>query len=143
MDDWGMKESLLINPETWREIFKPLYKEYCDMIHAAGKFSFFHTDGHTEAIFSDFIEVGIDAVNAQLFTMDVEDLARRYLGKITFWGEIDRQQILPFGTRREVQEAVQRIRALLDDGTGGVIAQCEWGKDNPKENIEAVFQAWL
>ena len=143
MDDWGMKETLLINPDTWREIFKPLYKEYCDMIHAAGKFSFFHTDGHTEAIFSDFIEVGIDAVNAQLFTMNVEDLARRYAGKITFWGEIDRQQILPFGSRRDVQEAVQRIRTLLDNGTGGVIAQCEWGKDNSKENIQAVFQAWL
>ncbi len=143
MDDWGMKDSLLINPETWREIFKPLYKEYCDMIHAAGKFSFFHTDGHTEAIFGDLIEVGIDAVNAQLFTMNVEDLAHRYLGKITFWGEIDRQQILPFGSPQDVRDAVLKIRSLLDNGTGGVIAQCEWGKDNPQENIEAVFQAWL
>jgi len=24
-----------------------------------------------------------------------------------------------------------------------VIAHCEWGKDNPRENIEAVFEAWL
>lgn len=30
----------------------------------------------------------------------------------------------------------------LDDGSGGVIAQCEWGRDNSKENIEAVFQSW-
>jgi len=143
MDDWGMSDSLLINPDTWRQIFKPLYKEYCDIIHAAGKFAFFHTDGHTEAIFGDFIEVGIDAVNSQLFTMNVEDLARRYKGKITFWGEIDRQHILPFGFPADVQKAVRRIRSLLDDGTGGVIAQCEWGKDNPGENIEEVFRAWL
>ena len=45
MDDWGSKKTLLINPQTWREIFKPLYKKYCDIIHAAGKYAFFHTTG--------------------------------------------------------------------------------------------------
>ncbi|MCZ7542952.1 MAG: hypothetical protein M5R40_05170 [Anaerolineae bacterium] len=25
----------------------------------------------------------------------------------------------------------------------GVIAQCEWGNDTPRENVEAVFEAWL
>ena len=143
MDDWGMKDTLLINPETWREIFKPLYKEYCEIIHSAGKFSFFHTDGNTEAIFGDLIEIGIDAINSQLFTMNIDRLASQYKGKVTFWGEIDRQHILPFGTAADARRAVHKVRSLLDDGSGGVIAQCEWGKDNPKENIEAVFNAWL
>jgi hypothetical protein len=35
------------------------------------------------------------------------------------------------------------VRAALDDGSGGVIAQCEWGKDNPAENVRAVYQAWM
>lgn len=143
MDDWGTARSLLIDPKTWREIFKPLYKEYCDIIHAAGKFTFFHTDGWTEEIFGDFVEVGIDAVNSQLFTMNIEELAQKYKGKITFWGEIDRQHVLPFGSTQEARQAVIRVRDALDDGTGGVIAQCEWGKANPRENIEAVFEAWL
>ncbi len=43
----------------------------------------------------------------------------------------------------EVREAVMRIRNALDDGAGGVIGQCEWGKDNPRENVEAVFDARL
>jgi hypothetical protein len=89
------------------------------------------------------VEVGIDAINSQLFCMDVEGLAKRYKGKITFWGEIDRQNILPFGSPDDVQAAVHRVREVLDDGTGGIIAQCEWGKDNSKKNIEAVFEAWL
>lgn len=142
MDDWGSKQSLLIDPKTWREIFKPLYKEYCDIIHTSGKFAFFHTDGWTEEIFGDFVEVGIDAINSQLFTMNIEKLARKYKGKITFWGEIDRQHVLPFGSPEEVSQAVIRVRQALDDGTGGVIAQCEWGKENPQKNIEAVFEAW-
>jgi uroporphyrinogen decarboxylase len=143
MDDWGSKQALLIDPMTWREIFKPLYKEYCDIIHAAGKFAFFHTDGFIEDVFGDLIEVGIDAINSQLFIMNIEKLAGKYKGKVTFWGELDRQHTLPFGSIEDVRQAVKRVRQALDDGTGGVIAQCEWGKKNPRENIEAVFQAWL
>jgi uroporphyrinogen decarboxylase len=142
MDDWGTNHSLLIKPAVWRELFKPLYRDYCNLIHAAGKFAFFHSDGHTTAIYPDLIEAGIDAINSQLFTMDIEQLARQYKGKITFWGEIDRQHVLPFGTPEDVKEAVYRVRRALDSGAGGVIAQCEWGKDNPKENISAVFNAW-
>lgn len=143
MDDWGTGRSLLIDPKTWREIFKPLYREYCDIIHAAGKFAFFHTDGFIEDIFGDLIAVGIDAINSQLFIMNIEHLAEKYKGKVTFWGEIDRQHALPFGSEEDVKIAVKRVRDALDDGTGGVIAQCEWGKNNPKENIETVFHAWL
>ena len=143
MDDWGAQNSLLISPELWRSIFKPMYKDYCDILKAAGKYIFFHSDGHITAIYPDLIELGIHAVNSQLFCMDIEGLARAYKGKVTFWGEISRQTILPFGTVDEVREAVRRVRRAMDDGRGGVIAECEWGKKDPRENIEAVFETWL
>ena len=74
--------------------------------------------------------------------MDIEALAHDYKGKITFWGEVDRQHLLPFGTPEEVTAGVKRVRSLLDDGSGGVIGQCEWGIPDPAENIRAVFEAW-
>ncbi|HTP02938.1 MAG TPA: uroporphyrinogen decarboxylase family protein [Anaerolineales bacterium] len=141
MDDWGSNQHLLINPNTWRELFKPLYRDYCNLIHAAHKRAFFHSDGNTLAIFGDLIEVGMDAINSQLFVMDLNELAQ-YKGRVTFWGEMDRQHILPFGTPAHVKDSVKRVRQLLDDGTGGVIAQCEWGKGNPTTNIRAVYEAW-
>lgn len=143
MDDWGANHSLLISPEMWRSVFKPLYRRYCDIIHSKGKFVFFHSDGHIASIYEDLIEIGIDALNSQLFCMDIEELGTRFKGKITFWGEIDRQHVLPFGTPDDVRRAVQRVRRALADSKGGVIAQCEWGKDNPKENVGAVFESWL
>ncbi len=143
MDDWGAQSSLLISPDLWRQIFKPLYKQYCDMMKAHGKAVFFHSDGYIMDIYPDLIELGVDAVNSQLFCMDIEELARLYKGKITFWGEVCRQRILPFGTVDEVREAVRRVRRALDDGRGGVIAQCEWGNRDPRENIEAVYETWL
>lgn len=143
MDDWGAQKGLLISPDMWRSIFKPMYADYCSILHNAGKHVFFHSDGNISAIYPDLIEIGIDAVNSQLFSMDIEDLGRNYKGEITFWGEIDRQHILPFGTVEDVRNAVRRVRKALDDGTGGVIAQCEWGNDVTRENIEAVFETWM
>ncbi len=142
MDDWGSNNSLLISPEMWREMFKPLYRDYCQLIHSCNKFVFFHTDGFIEPIFSDFIELGVDAINSQLFTMDIEKLGEQYGGKITFWGEIDRQYVLPFGSRREVRDAVRRVGSAIHSDAGGIIAQCEWGKNVSTENIAAVFETW-
>jgi uroporphyrinogen decarboxylase len=142
-DDWGAQRGLLVSPDMWREEFKPFYQECCRLIHAAGKFAFMHSDGHIEALIPDLIEIGVDALNAQLFCMDIEELGRQYRGKITFWGELDRQQTLPFGTPDDVRESVRRVRAALDNGQGGVIAQLEWGKIDPFANVEAAFEAWL
>lgn len=143
MDDWGTQKTLLISPAMWREFYKPLYKDYCDILHSKGKYAFFHSDGNIESIYPDLIEIGVDALNSQLFCMDIEGLGEKYAGKITFWGEIDRQNVLPFGAAEDVKKAVNRVsKALLRGKKTGVIAQCEWGKMDPKENITAVFEEW-
>jgi uroporphyrinogen decarboxylase len=141
-DDWGTQITLLIAPDMWRSVFKPLYRDYCDIIRGSGKKVFMHSDGQISSIYPDLIEIGVDALNSQLFCMDIEQLGADYRGKITFWGEIDRQHILPFGTPDDVRAAVRRVRSVLDNNTGGVIAQCEWGINVPAENIAAVFEEW-
>ena len=141
-DDWGSQQALLISPEMWREIFKPIYREYCDIIRGAGKKVLFHSDGYITDIFEDLIEIGVDAVNSQLFCMDIEEIGRRFKGRITFWGEIDRQHVLPFGTVEQVRQAVRRVRLALEDPAGGMIAQCQWGPKNPPANIRTVYEAW-
>jgi len=75
--------------------------------------------------------------------MDIEDIGEKYAGKVTFWGEIDRQLVLPFGTKEDVRNAVRRVRKALDKGQGGVIAQAEWGLGVNYENIATVFDEWL
>ncbi|MDD2764134.1 MAG: uroporphyrinogen decarboxylase family protein [Opitutaceae bacterium] len=142
MDDWGSQRSLLISPAQWRRLFKPLYREYCDIAHAAGKKIFMHSDGCIADIYEDLIEIGVDAVNSQLFIMDIEAIGRRCKGRITFWGEIDRQQLLPHGTPEECREAVRRVAAALMHQGGGVIAQFEFGAAAKLPNAYAIFDAW-
>ena len=140
-DDWGSQNSLLISPVLWRELFKPLYRDYAEVAHRHGKYIFMHSDGHIAAIYPDIVEIGVDALNSQLFCMDVEELGCRFAGKITFWGEVDRQRLLPYGTPDDVRTAVGRARRAFDRH-GGVIAQCEFGIGARPENVAAVFEAW-
>ena len=141
MDDWGAQNQLLISPRMWRKIFKPLYREYCEIAHSYGKYVFMHSDGHIAAIYPDLIEIGVNALNSQLFVMDIEELGKSYGGKITFWGEIDRQHLLAYGTVDDIHAAVERV-AKACYHNGGVIAQCEFGSGGKPQNARAVYEAW-
>lgn len=141
-DDWGAQDSLLISPKLWRELFKPRYKEYCEIAHSAGKFVFMHSDGYIFDIFKDLIEIGINAINSQLFCMDIREISKRFKGSITFWGEIDRQHILLSPNVEDVRKAVALVRKNLYDKQGGVIAQCEFSAGSRPENVTAVFEEW-
>jgi hypothetical protein len=142
MDDWGAQSRLLIRPELWRRWFKPLYRDYVNIAHGAGKKIFMHSDGHIAAIYEDLVEIGVDALNSQLYCMDLEEIGRRFKGRIAFWGEIDRQRILPFGTTDEVRAAVQRLAEALYDRRGGVMAQFEFGAGCKLENAHAAHEEW-
>ena len=140
-DDWGSQNSLLISPVLWRELFKPLYRDYAEVAHRHGKYIFMHSDGHIAAIYPDIVEIGVDALNSQLFCMDVKELGRRFAGRITFWGEVDRQRLLPYGSPADVAAAVRVAKEALFRN-GGVIAQCEFGIGARPENVAAVFENW-
>lgn len=142
MDDWGAQDRLLINPDIWRELFKPLYRDYCDLAADYGKFIMMHTDGHITEILDDLIEVGLDAINLQLFCMDIAELAKIGKGRITFWGEIDRQHVLPSEDVQIGRDAVRKVASHLFDPRGGLIAQFEFGLGMKPEMARAVFEEW-
>jgi uroporphyrinogen decarboxylase len=141
MDDWGTQSSLIASPDIFRKIFLPMYREYAEIGRHYGKRVFMHSDGQIMKIVPDLIEAGVEALNSQIFCMGVEELGRSFRGKLTFWGEIDRQNLLPHGTRQEVQQAVYEVWLHLYD-KGGVIAQCEFGLEAKPENVFTVYETW-
>jgi hypothetical protein len=142
MDDWGAQSRLLISPRLWREVFRPLYREYAEIAHSHGKFIFMHSDGNIEEIYPDLVEIGIDAVNSQLFCMDPEKLRSVAKGRLTFWGEIDRQHVLPSSDPDAGRRAVRHVADHLYDHSGGIIAQLEFGLAANPEVVAAVFDEW-
>ncbi len=140
MDDWGAQRSLLISPELWVEYFKPMYRDYIDIAHSHGKKAFMHSDGYTLDILPHMIELGLDAINAQIFCIGLDKLAP-FRGKITFWGEMDRQHLLPYATEDEI---AARVREVYDTlwCDGGCIAQLEFGPGARPENAYRTYLTW-
>lgn len=140
MDDWGAQNSLLISPELWREIFKPLYQEYVDIARKNDKYIFMHSDGNILSIIPDLIEIGIDALNSQIFAMGIDNLDK-FKGQITFWGEIDRQNMLPYFSKKEIENVIVEFYEQLYS-SGGIIGQCEFGPGARPENVYTVLDTW-
>jgi uroporphyrinogen decarboxylase len=142
-DDWGSADGLLVSSDAWRDLFRPMYRDYCKILHARDKFVFFHSEGDISDIFSDLVKVDLDAIHAQLRLMNIERLAKRYRGRITFWGEIDHQQLQNPGTAEQFRESVLALRKAFDFGQGGVIAQCAWEQGVRLQTVAAFFEQWL
>jgi uroporphyrinogen decarboxylase len=141
MDDWGGQRAMLVSPVVWRELFKPLYADYIAIAHHHGKSIWMHSDGYILDILPDLVELGLDAVNCQVACMGAQTLGAQFRGRLTFWGEVDRQHLLPAGTRADIWAAVREMKAALYQD-GGVIAQCEFGPGASPDNVAAVFEAW-
>lgn len=141
-DDWGTQNALLVSPRIFRSTFKPMYKELIDMAKAAGRFVFFHSDGNIMEIFDDFIELGVDVINCQVWCMDIYKLSEKYRGKICFWGEISRQMTLPFGTPEDVRNAANTLKKLFMHNGGGLIGNAAPGDECPLENIIESLVCW-
>ena len=141
-DVWGSDETLFVAPAMWREIFKPLYREYCRILHEKDKFAFFITGGNVADIMSDLVKIEVDAVHSHWAAMNLDRMAKRFRGQITFWGGLDRGDVLA-GKPDDVRQSVQRVRQALDFGAGGVIAQCRWEPETPLPMLATFCEQWL
>jgi uroporphyrinogen decarboxylase len=142
-DDWGTADGLLISAEMWRELFRPMYRDYCKLLHAHDKFVFFHSAGDISDIFGDLVKLDIDAIHSQLRLMNVERLAKRYRGRVTFWGEVDCPDPQNPVAADEFLGSAMAVRKALDFGHGGVIAQCSWNPGVLLQTVAGFFEQWL
>jgi len=141
-DDWGAQTSLLVSPEMWRSFFKPRYKRLFEPVKDAEAHVWFHTDGWTLEILEDFIEIGVDVLNPQHHIMGNEQVAQILAGRVCLRSDLDRQYIIPYGTREEIEAHVKEIIRLFGTFDGGLILHGEVGQDVPFENIEALYEAF-
>lgn len=139
--DWGSQRSLLMSPDTWRELIAPGEKKEYDLIKESGKDVWIHSCGNIQGIIPDLINMGVDVLNPiQPEAMDIFKLKHDYGDKITFWGGISTQQTLPYGTADEVKQEIQRVVPYMSKNGGYIMAPAqEIQEDVPFENIAALI----
>jgi uroporphyrinogen decarboxylase len=137
-EDLGSQRQLLMNPDQWREFFKPELKRIVEKYKKAGKLFFFHSCGHIEDIVEDLIEIGVDILNpVQAGANDLQAMGEQFGGRITFLGGIDSQHVLMLGTPEEVV-AETRLRIKQLSPGGGYIAAPDQSMPFPEANIKAM-----
>jgi len=146
-DDLGTQQSLLMSPDMYRQVLKPIHADWIEFIKARTDAKLmFHTDGDVFPLIDEFVEMGVDILNPIQTSAgkmsDLEALRDRYGSKIVFCGGIDTQQVLPHGTPAEVKAEVGRVIDILGPGGGYMLASVHTVMDDvPAENILAMVDA--
>jgi hypothetical protein len=124
---WGdvaYKRGLFFSPDYWRAYFKPWVKAMTHCAHARGLPVVYHGCGKVQAIFEDFIEIGIDAYNPLEVKagMDVVELRRQHGHRMAFCGNSD-VRVWETGDRDQIRREV--LRKLGAARGGGFIFQSD------------------
>ena len=145
-DDFATQTSLFMSPDMFRRLIAPYFKERIR-----------HTKAHTDALYlhhscgsvfpiiGDLIDCGVDILNPiqpKAGDMQPQKLKAAYGDRIVFHGGIDTQEILPFGTKSGIEDAVkQTIEALHQDGGYIFAAAHNIQEDVPPENLVYMLEA--
>lgn len=143
-DDFGTQRGPFMSPEMFRELVKPYFKERVAYTRRFTK-AFFkhHTCGSVHALIPDLIDCGVDILNPiqpGVYMMEHERLKNDFGDRLTFWGGIDTQHLLPEGSPEQVRAEVQRILSIMDVSGGYILAPAHTIQpDVPAENLIALY----
>ena len=143
-DDVGTQSGMLMSPDTWRRFLKP---RLADIIQAVKGVNprvkvAYHSDGTIWPIIPELIDIGVDILNpVQPACMDPAEIKKRFGKNLCFWGTIDEQHTLPFGTSVDVRkEVLLRLKTIGKSG-GLIIGPTHHVQlDTPVENLEELVR---
>ena len=144
-DDFAGNDGLLIPPDLWRRLFKPLYAKWLGMAKAKGLRTFMHCCGNLIDVLPDLIDSGLDAwqtVQTHLPGQSAEYLKAEFGRHLTFVGAIDTTNVLGVSTPDEVRLHVHAQIRALGRGGGYICAPDHtimW--EVSSENVAALYSA--
>ena len=147
-DDLATQKAPYISPDTFRELFKPYFKEYISSIKKCcpDAITGHHCCGNSFRLLDDLADIGIEVINpvqTRANEMTPENLVTKK-DRLSFLGGVDLQYILPHGTAQEVEQFVKNLINLLGQGGGYILAPCHTLPDDVKpENVITMLETAL
>jgi uroporphyrinogen decarboxylase len=143
-DDIADKNTTLISPDHFTEFILPYNRRLVDRAHEMGLKVVRHSDGNLWPIIDSILESGYDGLNPLEPQAGMQlKKVRDYCGdRLCLLGNIDCMDLLPKGTPRQVNNAVQQ--AIMDAGKGGGLIVCSSNTLHPgvdPDNCIAMFEA--
>jgi len=144
-NDIASQHGPLISPDTYRRLIKPKDRKLFEAVKKKSDAKiFYHLCGACRHFIPDLIEIGVDILNPVQVAardMDTARLKKDFGKGITFWGGVDTQRVLPYGTPEQVRDEARRRIDDLAPGGGFVFATVHnIQNDVPPENIMAAVE---
>ena len=142
-DDVATQLDLIFSLDMWRRYFKEPLRQRFELAHQYGLRNMFHSCGAVRALIPDLIDIGMDILmplQTRAVGMDPSSLKQEFGKDLTFYGGLDIQRVLPFGTAQEVRAEVRRLIDALGDAGGYIFSTAHQIQDDtPLENILAAY----
>ncbi len=140
-DDLGTQVGTFFSKGMFREFVLPYLKEAWQPYNDAGIPIIMHSCGCLTDFIPDLLEIGLRVIEPVQPCMDLTLLKKEYGKDLVFWGGIETQDVLPFGTPDQVRELARNTIRLLGKGGGHIIAPSqEVMNDVPLENVKALVE---
>lgn len=140
-DDLGTQAQTLFSRKMFREFVLPRLDQCWEPYRRAGIPVIMHSCGNIIDFLPDLIEIGLRVLEPVQPVMDLALLKREFGKDLVFWGGIETQNILPFGTPEQVKAMARETIRTLGAGGGHIIAPSqEVMNDVPIENVKALVE---
>jgi uroporphyrinogen decarboxylase len=142
-DDPAGQQGMLFSLKLWRRFFKKPYERMFQVAQERGVRVMFHICGSAVHLIPDLVDSGVDILQVLQLTakgMDPVKLKSEFGQDLCFWGGMDVQQLLPYGTPEEVRAEVRHLIDTLGKGGGYVLGSSHSLLDDvPLENVLAMY----
>ena len=140
-DDLGTQVSPIFSLKMFRQILKPRMERLWKVWRDAKIPIIFHSCGNITEFIPDLIDMGLSVLEPIQPCMDLNYLKKQFGKYITFWGGIDTQSILPFGTPEEVKKMARDTIRILGKKGGHIIGPSQdVMEDVPLNNVRALVE---
>ena len=141
-DDFASQQGLMLSPARWRQYFLPLWRRLFAIAHAHGLRPWMHSCGSVRTVLGDLVDAGLEVletVQVHCTGMDAAELKREFGASLTFYGGVDTQHIMTFGTPEAVRNEVRRLADILGRGGRYILTSSHTLLDDtPAENVLAM-----
>jgi hypothetical protein len=140
-EDLGMQSGPMLAPESFKKYIKPVYQRLMKPARDTGCIVHMHSDGDIRTLAEDLIEGGVEVINLQDLVNGTDWIAERFAGRICIDLDIDRQQITPRGTPRQIDDLIKEEVKKLGSKAGGLMMIYGLYPGIPIQNIKALMDA--
>ncbi|MFP4026649.1 MAG: uroporphyrinogen decarboxylase family protein [Candidatus Brocadiia bacterium] len=140
-EDLGMQHGPMMSPAHFKKYLKPTWDRLMKPAREAGCVISMHSDGDIRDLAEDLLDLGVQCLNIQDLVNGIDWIRDNLKGRVCLALDIDRQNVVRFGTPEEVRDLIREEVEKLSSPRGGLMMQADIYPGIPVRNLDALMTA--